>query len=125
MTPRRRSEPRPPLPPARSRSLRPRGAGRELGRDDAWQTPETRRNPMTDVLLSERAAEHVQLLTLNRPERLNAMTSELCEALHDELERIAADRSCRAIVLTGAGRGFCAGLDLGGYGEAPGSDGSD
>jgi enoyl-CoA hydratase len=80
---------------------------------------------MTDVLLSERAAEHVQLLTLNRPERLNPMTAELCGALHDELDRIAAERSCRAVVLTGAGRGFCAGLDLGGYGEAPGNDGSD
>ncbi len=80
---------------------------------------------MTDVLLSERAADHVQLVTLNRPDALNAMNAELCEALHRELERIAADRSCRAVVLTGAGRGFCAGLDLRGYGEAPGNDGSD
>jgi enoyl-CoA hydratase/carnithine racemase len=80
---------------------------------------------MTDVLLSERAAEHVQLITLNRPDRLNAMTAELSRALHAELERVGADRSCRAIVLTGAGRGFCAGVDLGGYGQAPGNDGSD
>jgi enoyl-CoA hydratase len=80
---------------------------------------------MTDILLSERVAEHVELLTLNRPDELNAMNSELCEALHRELERLASDRSCRAIVLTGAGRGFCAGLDLRGYGEAPGNDGTD
>jgi enoyl-CoA hydratase/carnithine racemase len=80
---------------------------------------------VTDVLLSERAAEHVQLITLNRPDRLNAMTAELSSALHKELERIGGDRSCRAIVLTGAGRGFCAGVDLGGYGHAPGNDGSD
>ncbi|HEX8083617.1 MAG TPA: enoyl-CoA hydratase-related protein [Solirubrobacteraceae bacterium] len=80
---------------------------------------------MTDVLLVEDPRPHVRTLVLNRPDRLNAMTAELCSALHRALDDIAADRSCRAIVLTGAGRGFCAGLDLGGYGEAPGNDGSD
>jgi enoyl-CoA hydratase len=80
---------------------------------------------VSDVLLSERAREHVQLITLNRPDRLNAMTAELAEALYEELARIAQDRSCRAVVLTGAGRGFCVGLDLGGYGKSPGADGSD
>src|SRR5271166_6153762 len=62
---------------------------------------------------------------MNRPDQLNAMNAELCEALHVQLRRIAAERSCRAVVLTGAGRGFCAGLDLRGYGAAPGNDGSD
>ena len=80
---------------------------------------------MSDVLLSERAEDHVHRLTLNRPEQLNAMNAELCEALHRELEVLAADRSCRVIVLTGAGRGFCAGVDLRGYGQAPGNDGAD
>jgi enoyl-CoA hydratase len=80
---------------------------------------------MSDVLLSERAAERIQLITLNRPDRMNAMTAELAEALHEELDRVGRDRSCRAIVLTGAGRGFCAGLDLGGYGQSPGNTGSD
>src|ERR1700752_2657074 len=80
---------------------------------------------MSDVVLSERPAPHVRLVTLNRPDRLNPITAELCTALHEELEAAAADRSCRAIVLTGAGRGFCAGVDLGGYGQAPGNDGSD
>jgi hypothetical protein len=50
---------------------------------------------MTDVLLSERPTAKVGLLTLNRPDRLNAMTSELCTALHGELEAIAADRARR------------------------------
>jgi enoyl-CoA hydratase len=80
---------------------------------------------VSEVLVSERAAKAVQVVTLNRPEQLNTMTAELCEALHDELRRIGADRSCRAIVLTGAGRGFCAGIDLRGYGQSPGADGSD
>jgi enoyl-CoA hydratase len=80
---------------------------------------------VAEVLRSERSGEHVRLLVLNRPDRLNAMTAELCGALHAELEAVAADRSCRAVVLTGAGRGFCAGLDLTGYGEAPGNDGTD
>ncbi|HEY3190827.1 MAG TPA: enoyl-CoA hydratase-related protein [Solirubrobacteraceae bacterium] len=80
---------------------------------------------MTDVLLSESPRPHVRLLTLNRPDNLNAMTAELCAALHRELEAAAGDRSCRAVVLTGAGRGFCVGLDLRGYGAAPGNDGSD
>jgi enoyl-CoA hydratase len=78
-----------------------------------------------EPLLVEEPAEHVRLLTLNRPEQLNAMTSELCEALHQELGRIAIDRSCRVAIVTGAGRGFCAGVDLRGYGRAPGNDGSD
>jgi enoyl-CoA hydratase len=80
---------------------------------------------MPSPVLLDEPAPHVRRLTLNRPEQLNAMTSELCEALHEELRRIAIDRSCRAVILTGAGRGFCAGLDLQGYGAAPGNDGSD
>jgi enoyl-CoA hydratase len=80
---------------------------------------------MDQLLLCDEPVAHVRLLTLNRPEQLNAMTSELCEALHTELRSIATDRSCRAVVLTGAGRGFCAGLDLAGYGGAPENDGSD
>jgi len=80
---------------------------------------------MPPVVLVEDPAPHVRQLTLNRPEQLNAMTAELCEALHAEVRAIAADRTCRAVIITGAGRGFCAGLDLRGYGAAPGNDGSD
>jgi enoyl-CoA hydratase/carnithine racemase len=80
---------------------------------------------MNDLLLVEEPAVHVRRLTLNRPDQLNAMTSELCEALHAQLHLIASERACRAVVLTGAGRGFCAGLDLHGYGAAPEHDGSD
>src|SRR3954469_15865974 len=80
---------------------------------------------MSSLLLTDRPAPAVRVITLNRPDRLNAMTAELCQALRDELDSVAADRSCRAVVLTGAGRGFCAGLDLAsGYGAAPGNDGT-
>src|SRR3954462_8868690 len=77
------------------------------------------------MLKTDSPSRTVRVLTLDRPDRLNAMTAELCAALHSELDRIAADRSCRAVVLTGAGRAFCVGLDLAGYGEAPGNDGTD
>jgi enoyl-CoA hydratase len=74
------------------------------------------------VLLVERPRPGVTVLRMNRPDRLNAMSAELVQALHDELSRIAVDDECRVVVLTGAGRGFCAGLDLAGYGSAPHTD---
>src|SRR6187200_474806 len=80
---------------------------------------------MSDVVLVEKLSQHVRLIKLNRPDKLNTVTAELCGALHGELDAAAADRSCRVVILTGEGRGFCAGLDLGGYGQAPGNNGSD
>jgi enoyl-CoA hydratase len=77
------------------------------------------------VVLVDQPAPHVTRLTLNRPQQLNAVTAELCEALHSEIKTVASDRSCRVVIMTGAGRAFCAGLDLHGYGAAPGNDGSD
>jgi enoyl-CoA hydratase len=67
----------------------------------------------------ERAAEHVTLLTLDRPERLNALNLALVGELHDALDEIAGDADCRVVVLTGRGRGFCSGLDLKDLGELP------
>ena len=52
-------------------------------------------------------------LTLNRPGRLNAFNEDLHRALAAALDASAADASCRAVLITGAGRGFCAGQDLG------------
>lgn len=54
----------------------------------------------------------ITVLTLNRPEKLNALSCVLVEELHSALDAIKADNDCRVVVLTGAGRGFCAGLDL-------------
>ena len=73
---------------------------------------------MSVVELSQ-PREGIALVTLNRPERLNAMTSELVQGLHDTFDVISRDGGVRVVVLTGAGRGFCAGLDLTGYGAAP------
>ncbi len=80
---------------------------------------------MTSTVEISEPTPGVRLLTLNRPDRLNAMNVEMVQGLHDALEAIAADRTCRTVVLTGAGRGFCAGLDLSGYGSAPGASGRD
>src|SRR3954470_20001314 len=57
-------------------------------------------------------ADGVALVTLNRPDRLNALSAPLVDELHAVLDAIASDESVRVVVLTGAGRGFCAGLDL-------------
>ena len=64
----------------------------------------------------------IALVTMNRPERLNAMNAELVSDLHDAFAAVEDDRSCRAVVLTGAGRGFCSGADLVGGGVAPGAE---
>jgi enoyl-CoA hydratase/carnithine racemase len=61
-------------------------------------------------------------LTLSRPDKLNALTQPLVATLHEQLRALAGDLTCRAVVLTGAGRGFCAGLDLGGFGTIPGTE---
>ncbi|HET6733703.1 enoyl-CoA hydratase/isomerase family protein [Mycobacterium sp.] len=55
----------------------------------------------------------IAVLTLNRPEKLNALSYGLVQDLHAALDEIGANNECRVVVLTGAGRGFCSGLDLG------------
>jgi enoyl-CoA hydratase/carnithine racemase len=54
----------------------------------------------------------IAVLTLNRPEKLNALNYELVEEFHSALDELGANNDCRVVVLTGAGRGFCSGLDL-------------
>jgi enoyl-CoA hydratase/carnithine racemase len=65
----------------------------------------------------------VRRLTLNRPERRNALTPELVEQLLEELEAIDADGDVRAVVVSGAGGAFCAGFDIDRI-ESPGGDGA-
>jgi 2-(1,2-epoxy-1,2-dihydrophenyl)acetyl-CoA isomerase len=65
-------------------------------------------------------SEGVATLTLNRPDKLNSFTAEMHGEVRSVLEQVAADKSARVLVLTGAGRGFCAGQDLGDRAVAPG-----
>ncbi|MEC9346579.1 MAG: enoyl-CoA hydratase [Pseudomonadota bacterium] len=66
---------------------------------------------MTDHLLVKEA-DGIAVLTLNRPDRLNAMSGEMLDALNERVAAYATDRSIGCVVLTGAGRGFCAGGDV-------------
>ena len=59
-----------------------------------------------------RVEDRVLTITLNRPDKLNAFTQRMLDELLDALDRADADDEIRAIVITGAGRAFCAGADL-------------
>jgi enoyl-CoA hydratase len=59
----------------------------------------------------------VALLRLSRPDALNTLNREMVRALHAALDKLEADRDTRVVVFTGAGRAFCAGFDLNGYGD--------
>ena len=61
----------------------------------------------------------IVMIRLNRPERLNALTFELVADLHDVLDRVGRDPTTKVVILTGAGRGFCSGLDLKDFGTPP------
>jgi 2-(1,2-epoxy-1,2-dihydrophenyl)acetyl-CoA isomerase len=74
----------------------------------------------TNVLYETRGA--VALVTLNRPQSLNSFTRAMHQELWAAFDRIEADKSVRALVITGAGRGFCAGADLAEFDFAPGPD---
>ncbi|MDQ2649397.1 MAG: enoyl-CoA hydratase-related protein [Actinomycetota bacterium] len=66
--------------------------------------------PFTEVLYD--VDEHVATLTLNRPERMNAATFEMAEQLQEAFDAVERDDAVRAVVVTGAGRAFCAGDDV-------------
>jgi enoyl-CoA hydratase len=67
----------------------------------------------------QRPHPEIALVTLNRPEKLNALSFDVVEELHAALDEIGSDNSSRVVVLTGAGRGFCSGLDLTAIGPSP------
>jgi 2-(1,2-epoxy-1,2-dihydrophenyl)acetyl-CoA isomerase len=64
----------------------------------------------------------VGVVTLNRPQALNSFTRRMHQDLWDILDRVNADKAVRALVVTGAGRGFCAGADLAEFDFEPGPD---
>jgi enoyl-CoA hydratase len=65
-----------------------------------------------DAVLVDRIDDGIARITMNRPARLNAIDDSFIAGMHAALDRVEADDSVRAVVLTGAGRGFCAGADL-------------
>jgi len=69
---------------------------------------------MTYETILYEVAERICTITLNRPDRLNAWTRQMHLDLKDAMQKAGADEDVRAIILTGAGRGFCAGADMGG-----------
>lgn len=73
--------------------------------------------PYTAVLYEKRG--HVAILTLNKPDRLNAIGAELRTDVHAAVDEAHADDQVRALVITGAGRGFCSGADLSGTQRGP------
>jgi enoyl-CoA hydratase len=65
---------------------------------------------------------HVRVITLDNPSRLNSMSFALVGDLYAALDEVSADNDCRVVILTGAGRGFCSGLELEHAGLPPGTE---
>jgi enoyl-CoA hydratase len=77
---------------------------------------------VSDAVVSDIPSPGIRRITLNRPHKLNAMNADLVDGLYGALDDAEEDRRCRVVILTGAGRGFCAGADLTGYGTLPGQE---
>ena len=71
---------------------------------------------MSDEVLLVEKTDHVAVLTLNRPHKLNALNADLRDAMQDAVAGVKTDDDVRAVIFTGAGRGFCSGADLTGGG---------
>jgi enoyl-CoA hydratase len=80
--------------------------------------PRTAEDNMTDThgVVIRRECEPAIVVVMNRPDRLNALNIDLVTALHDTFSELDEDGGVRVIILTGAGRGLCAGADIGGSG---------
>ena len=78
----------------------------------------------TELVTVTKPRDEVAIVTLNRPDVLNALSWQLVDDLHDVLDTLQRDNACRVVVLTGAGRGFCSGLDLSDVGGSSTSKGT-
>src|SRR4029078_1736891 len=76
-----------------------------------------------EFVLVDKPRPHVALVTLNRPERMNSMAFDVMVPLRAALQEITYDNDVRAVVLTGAGRGFSSGADHKSAGSVPHVDG--
>ncbi|MGQ0433459.1 MAG: enoyl-CoA hydratase-related protein [Microthrixaceae bacterium] len=74
-------------------------------------------------VLVDHPRPHVAVVTMHRPDRLNAMSIDLVSELHDALTSVADENDTWVVILTGSGRGFSSGLDLKDYGIVPNIDG--
>ncbi|MFG1794780.1 enoyl-CoA hydratase [Nocardia sp. NPDC049149] len=74
-------------------------------------------------VLIDKPRPHIALVTLNRPERMNAMAFDVMIPLREALKEVSADNDIRVVVLTGAGDGFCSGADLQSAGKVPNIEG--
>ena len=70
----------------------------------------------------ESVSQHVRVVTLDNPARLNSLSFALVSDLYDALAEVGADNRCRVVILTGAGRAFCSGLELEHAGMPPGTE---
>jgi enoyl-CoA hydratase/carnithine racemase len=75
-----------------------------------------------EAVLVSYPRDDVAVVTLNRPEKLNPMNQALVDGIYAACDEIDARPRLRVAILTGAGRGFCAGADLGGFGDVPGTE---
>src|ERR1700694_3904116 len=78
---------------------------------------EAARSVASNPLILESKQDGIATLTLNRPDKLNAINKDLAIALNESLGRLTTDKSIYVVVITGAGRAFCSGGDLGLIGE--------
>jgi enoyl-CoA hydratase/carnithine racemase len=75
-------------------------------------------SPAVGVVRVERVDQAIAILTFDRPDSLNAVNEALLTELEEQLDALATDSSVRVVILTGAGRAFCAGLDLKDFGPS-------
>ena len=75
-----------------------------------------------DAVIVTYPRDDIALVTLNRPAKLNAMNQPLVDGIYAACDEIDARPRLRVAILTGEGRGFCAGADLGGFGTVPGTE---
>ncbi|ARU05982.1 hypothetical protein CCO03_16070 [Comamonas serinivorans] len=97
---------------ARRRGRRPQAATAQAAASSHWTSLDMTPSDAPDLVLVERPEPGLAIVTLNRPQALNALSSALRRQLRRAIDTLNADGQARVLILRGAGRAFCAGLDL-------------